>query len=360
MRLAINARVPSLRSMPTQDFAAELDRLLSGRLMKAPLTAAPSPFNYSVATSSADDDERTWYEVQTEFLPVDSGAEIAARIYQALRDFDTHTRLFNRIMILHPDHDFNAVDTATKVNECAFVLAHLGRHHSEYDLSSDYVHHALLEACEIDPYLEQDMAALLDALEDTISEVAPSIGRHGNYWAIKDLDLGSDKGRAALTTFIAMAGECACGPQLNHLDALSRLVSGTSAALQPLLSAVETSTCLVRFGGDEPMLETKYMLDGIAIAEAANDGIDITAGPASVEADQQFSISRLPARSLRPLLGTIALRHAELHLIGLPFEHPCVRWQGAIYEIAALIIDTCGHLPKWSRFIPARDNKHER
>ena len=351
--IEIDLRVLSKRELSPDQFADEYTELLRGRIDSGSWPNLPRAINYRTELRPSHDPRWSWCEVKSDPVPLYQGAELGHLLHQALVDFESTNRISSTIYVSHPDIHFSPFTTATKVNEAGFLLTHLARDYMDFGISTDHIHHTLLDICELDPQLQTSQQSAERTIEAALNRANPDIGRifPSQQYVIRDLQLGEEDARRALNAFVNMAQDCARDENADYFRPLAELILATSALFGPLMPAIKTTTRLVSVGDEAKTLAGDIRLEGRSIASAAIDDGFVTLAPAGVDSDHLFSIEGLGARSLRPMLATMALRQAEMHLIGLPFEHPSAQWQDIVHKVAQLIIRSCHMLPKWKPFI---------
>jgi|GEM_PF-3656627 len=97
----------------------------------------------------------------------------------------------------------------------------------------------------------------------------------------------------------------------------------------------------------EKDIEVTITLDGTPIADWSRSYDYSAFGPVGVDESHEMHFSLIPPNNQSAALLTLAIRHAEIHLLGTPFNHECKRWEKLVHRIAEQISAKAHLLPKW-------------
>lgn len=99
---------------------------------------------------------------------------------------------------------------------------------------------------------------------------------------------------------------------------------------------------------DEDDVESNILIDGELVADwSVGRYTNHTFGSSNAPAGHALHLNQLPRSNLQVSLLTLAIRHAEIHVLGTAFTSSCQAWQELIHDIADRIRTELRDLPKW-------------
>lgn len=133
-------------------------------------------------------------------------------------------------------------------------------------------------------------------------------------------------------------------PDVDQLNAYLGFISAVAADHWPLVARATTRSSY----SDDETVETEVLIDDVQIAGWSIGGPGLDAfGPENMPDGHMLHINHLPRTNMQMSLLTMAIRHAEIHVLGTPFTSPCKAWEEAVHGIAELIRSDLADLPKW-------------
>lgn len=121
-------------------------------------------------------------------------------------------------------------------------------------------------------------------------------------------------------------------------------ISGIVAAHWPVVARAITQCVLT----GENDVESNILIDGEVVADwSVGRYTDHAFRPSNEPAGHALHLDQLPRSNLQVSLLTLAIRHAEIHVLGTPFTSSCQAWQDLIHDIADRIRTELRDLPKW-------------
>lgn len=220
----------------------------------------------------------------------------------------------------------------------------------------DLVNFHLLVATIADPNLDLiDLDELIEDLIEASDEYRPTIRADmaNDCLVLPPMDRELlDEGLLKRTDLWLSTFE---EPTFDQLYAYLGFITAVVADHWPLVARATTKSFY-----DDDTVETKVYIDGQQIAEWSAGGIGMDGlgrvgviggdafGPFDdVPEGHMLHISGLPRTNMQMSLLTMAIRHAEIHVLGTPFTSQCKAWEEAIHAIADLIRSDLADLPKW-------------
>jgi hypothetical protein len=239
---------------------------------------------------------------------------------------------------------------ASYFNENAFSMEYGLDLNNHRDSTSDYFYFSLLERTEVDPRLGAYHEDLARRVRNLVEAAEPSFGvRSSNSYGIMGLSREAIAKGDLLGCLLRKIGEL--DPDTQSRGAYD-LIADVARLIEPVMKDIVAHHDYAQILKDhETAIDIDYTLDGGKIATSAFQEDYLRCSPAGPLPTHDFSLTSLPIGSPRALLGTIALHHAELHLLGETFWHPVKRWQALVHEIAGLIVHLGPELPKWQGYL---------
>jgi len=267
------------------------------------------------------------------------------------------------VIAANPAFETNAPITTTFINESAIYLRVAqqleGDSLSETQNLSDLLHYHLFTQTTWDPNLK--LANVFETLE------APDFFDEENLPTLIDTDIQDTSAvfgerisqheiveGGFLEELLRQLEHAGSGDQdtidLMHRShrTLLRFISEVSTAHS---AKVGTATVEESDFTNETDIATLVKLDDHVIADTSMDELSAAFGPVGCPHLHDAHLNHLPRTNRTAALLTMATRHAELHLLGAPFEHECTAWKAIVLDIAERLKIYAPDMPKWANLI---------
>lgn len=266
------------------------------------------------------------------------------------------------VIAANPAFETDAPITTTFVNESALYLSVAKRLDDTLNTTqnlSDLLHYHLFTQTTWDPHLK--LANVTETLEDPdffdeerlptlidtdIRGTAAVFGER-----IDQRDIVEGQFLEELLSHLEHAGSGDQGTidlmERSH-DSLLRFISEVWAAHS---AKVGTATAEESDFTNDIEIATLIKLDGHTIADTSMGFLSVAFGPVGCPERHDAHYNHLPRTNRTAALMTMATRHAELHLLGEPFQHECTAWKAIVLDIAERLRKYAPDMPKWANLI---------